>query len=144
MMDDKFDSNNSTWMRNRWQIAFNGVSNNEYSIMHFNYNNGVLSSPTYAIDPLSKSDMNTISLDDKYSVTLTLTSSAGAANGSCQGLANIVFDNLGRPHVGDTNNDITAYDVGQLMTSTCTITLTNGTQTAIINIEPETGYTHRI
>ncbi len=134
MLDDKYDgSNNSTWMRNRWQLEFSGTNNIEYSITHNNINNGTVSTPTYATDPLSQLEIKNISLEDKYQVTVALT-------GGCNGETNIIFDHLGRPMAGDISDDTTAYEAGQLLTAACVLTLTNGTESADINIQPETGY----
>ncbi len=63
-----------------------------------------------------------------------------AFSGGCAGQADITFDHLGRPRIGEINNDTTSYTTGQLLTTTCVITLNDGTDNLPINIIPETGY----
>ena len=136
MVDDKFDAGNSTWMRNRWRIEFsvtNGANYEEYSITNFNQTNGA-GTQIYAKDPQSKAkEIKDISLKDKYNITVGLSS-------GCNGHTNIGFDHVGRPIVGDMSDDAASYISGQLMTSTCVLTLTNGTESVDINISAETGY----
>ena len=131
MIDDKFDATvGSNWMRNRWQIVFSGTNNTEYSIVSD-------IDTVYAVDPQSRvATIEDIELEGITSVVLT---------GGCANATDITFDYLGRPMVGDISDDTTALVSGQILTATCVITLTddNG-DTAEINIEPETGYTHRI
>lgn len=122
MIDDKYDSSNANWYRNRWQIVFNA---NKYSIVSEN-------NSTFAIDPLTQANLNGIELEG---VTVALT-------GGCNGATRISFDNMGRAMVGDLSDDTSAYIAGQLMTATCVITITDGTNTSVINVEPETGYAH--
>jgi len=131
MVDDKYDSTNSTWMANRWQIVFSGTNNNEYSITHFNINSGVASTQTYAKNPQTKADMQDISL--KHNLTVSLT-------GSCAGQTNIAFDHLGRPMTGDLSDDTTAYVSTQLISQPCIVTLSDGSENLDINISQETGY----
>ena len=124
MMDDKFGAN-TTWYKDLWQIAFNGT---QYSIVA---NNNTL----FAKDPLTQNDMNSIDLNADFGIT-----GIGYAGG-CTAETDISFDHLGRPILGDLNAATSLYS-GGLLRSTCVITLTNGSETATINIEPETGYTH--
>jgi len=135
MMDDKFYATNSTWMANRWQIVFSGTNNNEYSITHFNINDGVAETPTYAKNPQNGEDIQNISL--KHSIAVALT-------GSCTGQTNIAFDYLGRPMTGNISNDTTAYASGRLLTAPCKITLSDSSESVDINITQETGYAHII
>jgi len=128
MVDDKFNATaGSNWMQNRWQIT---LVNNKYSIVSDN-------DTTYAVDPSNKDeDIQDIDLNAKYGVTVALT-------GGCNAQTDITFDHLGRPHVGEINDDTTPYVTGQLMTSACIITVSNGSDPdKTIHIEPETGYTH--
>ena len=130
MVDDKFNSANTTWYRNLWQIVFNG---NQYSITHNNQNDGFAAALTYAKDPLTQNDMQNIDLNADFGATVAL------ADG-CLGATNISFDHLGRPVLGDLSTSTGLYS-GGLLTADCTITLTNGSETATITISPETGYT---
>jgi len=127
MIDDKFDATNALvpWYRNRWQITFNG---NLYSIV----SDG---DTTFATDPQDRSiPIQNIELEN-IAVNLA---------GGCNGQTDITFDHLGRPMVGEINDDVAAYTNGQLLQNgnACVITLNDGTNTESINIEPETGYAH--
>jgi len=133
MVDDMYDAANSTWMANRWQIVFSGTNNNEYSITHFNINSGAAGAQAYAKNPQNGEDIQNISLNDKYGVTVALT-------GGCNAQTNIAFDHLGRPMTGDISNDTVAYVAGQLLTQPCIITLSDGSENLDINISQETGY----
>ncbi len=145
MVDDKFDADAVNWYRNRWRIVFSDTDNLKYSIAHHNFANGVAGAITYAKDTLdTTATIEDIELKGITSVTLTVAPASAGAIGSCAGQTEITFDHLGRPHVGDIADDAAAYTSGQLMSVTCIITLTNGTETAIIHIEPETGYVRRI
>lgn len=124
MVDDKFDATDATWFRDRWQITFNG---NQYSIV--NDNN------TPATDPQDRSiPLQNIELEN---ITVNLA-------GGCNGQTDITFDHVGRPMVGEINDDVAAYTNGQLLQNgnACVIRLSDGTNNESINIEPETGYAH--
>ncbi len=125
MQDDKFDATDNTWFRNRWQIVFNG---NTYSIVSDNGTN-------FAQDPSNTSnELQNIDLGAKYNVSVAL-------GGGCANETIISFDHYGRPIVGDLSDDATAYVNGQLLNSTCTITLSSGGQTPVVlELMKETGY----
>ncbi len=124
MIDDKFDSNDADWYKNRWQIRFSG---NTYAIVSDDGNR-------FAVDPMDRNKtMNIIDLNDEYSTTL-------AFSGSCASNQIISFDHLGRPMVGNLNDDTSAYMDGQLIKDTCIIKLINGSESVIINLMRETGY----
>jgi prepilin-type N-terminal cleavage/methylation domain-containing protein len=125
MVNDKFDAANPTWYRNRWQIKFTG---NQYSIVSDN-------NTVFAKDPLtSTKNLQNLDLNSKYGVTV-------AFSGSCGANAIISFDHLGRPLVGDLSATTKAYDATKLMTATCVITLSNGSEAdQNLTIIPETGY----
>jgi len=125
MVDDKFNINTADWYSNRWQLVFNA---NQYSIVS---NDGT----RFAENPdNSGDDFQNITLDG---VTVAL-------SGGCNGQTIISFDHLGRVMVGDLSDDTASYITGQLMTTTCVITITDDSTTSTINIEPETGYAHII
>ena len=128
MVDDKFDTANSNWYKNLWQIAFNG---NQYSIVA--NNNGL-----FAKDPLTQNDMQNIDLNADFGIT-SITYSGG-----CAAEKDISFGHLGRPITGDLNAATShVLSLGGLLTAACVITLTNGSETETITISPETGYTRR-
>lgn len=125
LINDKYDAADNVWFKNRWQIVFAG---NTYSIQH---NNGV----DFAKDTLHKSkDLDSVELKGLDAVTLT----AG-----CNGESIISFDYLGRPLLGTlaaTTSAYTAAGDGRLLSTICTINLTNGSKTVQLDIHPETGY----
>ncbi|PHQ64884.1 MAG: prepilin-type cleavage/methylation domain-containing protein [Sulfurimonas sp.] len=128
MIDDKFDATNNTWYQDRWQINFTG---NAYSIRSDNGN-------TFARNPQSNDqNLSGINLNDDYGVTLNFDAGCGGDNAN----AEISFDHLGRPMIGDTNAWGSAYPAGSLMVANCTITLSgNGEANVVLIIRPETGY----
>jgi len=137
MVDDKANIN-SNWYKNRWQVKFQG---NTYSILSKDKNNNLV----YATDPLKRSTtISNIDLNDKYSVSITVSGTECGVAGS-GGEYVIAFDHLGRPIAGDLNNLISSYsgtNVQLVKSNDCNIILTNGSESATINIQPETGYTH--
>ena len=131
MVDDKFDANDANWYRKRWQIEFSDP--NKYSIM----NNGLF----------AKNTMDNTDIDDVELTKMTVTLSGG-----CGDKKIISFDHLGRPIIGDISaltsayaagTNTAPYNDGQLLASTCVITVTDSSITMTINLEPETGYIHR-
>ena len=129
MVDDKFDATaGSNWFRNRWQIRFSGTGNSFYSIVSDD-------NTRFAVNPLDKSNnLTNIELENQ-----TVTLSDG-----CNGQTIISFDEMGRPIVGDLSDDDSPIMVNQLLNTTCKITITDGTESVEIDIEPETGYAHII
>ena len=119
MVDDKYGAPN--WFRNRWQITFNG---NTYSIEHNN-------NTAFAQDPQTKQNIQGIVLNGLSNIVL---------DGDCLNETIISFDHLGRPLRGNLAGTATSYVAGQIVDANCTIILTNGTETAFIDIVPETGY----
>jgi len=129
MSDDKYGSS-ATWYRDRWQMSFVG---NTYSIQHNDGND-------YAKDPLNPAnEINAIELKGLDAFTFTVGNTADASNPFI-----ISFDYLGRPMVGSLAASNTAYvaagNAGELLSDTCKIKLTNGSETEYIDIERETGY----
>lgn len=123
MVDDKFNSTTgSNWYRNVWQISFSG---NTYSI--------VGDGGTFAKNPQNQKPMQNIDLADDYSVSIAL-------GGGCTGETELSFDYLGRPLVGDLNTSTSPVSELLPYNTPCTITVTNGTDTGVITIRPETGY----
>ena len=134
LIDDKYESN-IAWYKNRWQIKFN-TNTNRYSI---------ISNVTYAVNPSNAStNFSDIDLKQKYDVTLSVNGTeCGVVNAANANTYAIGFDYVGRPFTGDFNTFTETYtgtDVRLVKTNDCAIVLTNGNQTATINITPETGY----
>jgi prepilin-type N-terminal cleavage/methylation domain-containing protein len=145
MQDDKFDSTDATYYRERWQIRFttdsSGTGHEVYWIMSDRDHNGLLTDLSdYAKDPLdgTKYLSGDTTLGNNRSPALDLTAKYGI-NGIVYGCGQrIFFDNLGRPY-NDTTYPATAPNQN-LITAICTIFITNGTQSRTIEISPETGY----
>ena len=127
MSDDKYERTGK-WYRNRWQIVF---TDNTYSIEHKNNDD----SYDYAKDPLNRKDIDAVKLKGLNALVL---------EGGCAGKSIISFDYLGRPLIGSLSLTNFAYTAsgndGALLNATCNIKLTNGDETAYIDISKETGY----
>ena len=150
MIDDKFDSNDSTWFRERWQIRFRRNSGSSGYVIFSdsittqgNVNNG-----EEAVDPLSKQRMNGHNgwsngdLTVKYGIfgdDSGIVQSCFTADGSLvtSNRGVFVFDHLGRPYSGVSN---AASPTDYLMTTNCDINLTSAEGTVTIRVHPETGY----
>ena len=129
MVDDKYGDNGGgvSWYEKRWQIVFNA---NQYSISNIDS----LGNTDFAENPSNPAnDLGNIDLGTKYGITITL-------EDDCSGETIISFDHLGRLMVGSLATG-SAYTVGQLISGKeCNIKLSNSTESATINIQPETGY----
>ena len=120
MVDDVYSATNAAWFANRWKIVFTGAS---YSVSSSQSNNLIATDQgaQQLIDGSAVGDLS------KYDVGVVL-------SGSCSNNV-IAFDNLGRPH-----SDVTSINTN-VLTTVCTITVT-GDKTAVITVQPQTGYVH--
>lgn len=157
MVDDKFNTADATWYEKRWQIIFgtSASTNNRpaYTIFSDTSGTGEPDKSEMAKNPLDSNKL----LSGGYSGTLHTTNDADEVTkemnlgyygitgynlaGGCSG-ARVSFDHLGRPFRGDLSSMTGAYSAGtqRLITSQCTITLTDSSDNVAIAIEPETGY----
>ncbi|WP_041666360.1 pilus assembly FimT family protein [Sulfurospirillum deleyianum] len=166
MMDDKFDLNDATWYRKRWQIRFSTAGGvQSYAIMSDINSDGNPNASVGGIIEVAKDPLNPIQyligtpttsffnnekkefMNQKLDLTTTygVTQIAVAGGGTGSTADRILFDPLGRPYRGDTNAGnagVIASSVDRVVTTPITITLRDGTTNVIIAIEPETGYTH--
>jgi len=162
MLDDKYDANDASWYKGRWQIVFskNVNTNGQEAYTIFS------DKPNYSGDPsvteIAKNPLNTdllmsggytgtVSLDVNHNSfmgvkKLNIGMSYGVddvnLSGGCSD-ARVSFDHLGRPFTGDQNTMTGPYNAGtqRLITSDCIITLTHTDGNDLnISIEPETGY----
>ncbi|MEN4054272.1 MULTISPECIES: type II secretion system protein [Sulfurimonas] len=167
MIDDKYDSNDVNWYKKRWQILFssNGSSDNKWAYTIFadtiggstgnpdegeiaiNPSNpnermtgGQTSSVNLDINNANFVGMRKMNLGLTYSIT-NVTFSSSCSTGSSTRLS---FDHLGRPIKSNLSSNTAPYDGNDLLQSDCNITLTDGIETAIIQISPETGYARLI
>lgn len=148
MTDDKFDPNDPTWWRERWQIRFR-LFMGDYGYVIFsdrnqNRNSNQVNPQEIAIDPQSSEFLNGFlnypagNLTQEYGITNVVSScltNDGTLVATNQGA--IVFDNVGRPYSGVSNAASAAQYV---LAADCTITLTHPDGNAVIRIRPETGY----
>jgi prepilin-type N-terminal cleavage/methylation domain-containing protein len=162
LIDDKFDPNDNGWYKSRWQIMFNNNkgSGNGWSYTVFSDWTGTHSGnpdpDEVAQNPRSPNQLLTggtsgsglvhygdkeiskeLNIGKKYGIT-GVTFSGGCPNSSKR----IAFDRFGRPIKGNLRSQTSAYQNDRMMTSTCTITLTNSSGSIQIAVEPETGYAH--
>ena len=144
MVNDVYDATNPNWELAYWHISFRVDPTKCYIVASdANTNGGVPAQSEAALDPLTQQFLysdttctensqnnNDLFLNTKYGVsTVTVADGCSTTNQL------IAFDNLGRPLKSkDVSNPVT---VG----NPCTITLSTATGTAVITIEPETGYT---
>ncbi|MFT5662245.1 MAG: type II secretory pathway pseudopilin PulG [Sulfurimonas sp.] len=159
MMDDRFDRTDSGWHKELWQIRFTNdtsTSNNVPAYVIFSdWIGGHTSHPEVdecAVDPLTGLLINggvvNINYDDpRLLQEANLGNTYGINNisfsNSCRisGSMRIAFDHLGRPIRGNISGEDSVTDLRYIQT-TCEITLSNGSESSVILIEPETGYTH--
>lgn len=165
MVDDKFDSNNLTWFKGRWQIKFSNTdgSDNRWAYAIFSDTgayNGWPNVGETAVNPLNSSKR----LTGGYSTGSIAYNDADATNklnighafsitdidmtGGCliadDGKKRISFDNLGRPIAGPLHYSgmTSPYKDIVLIQSRCNVILKNSEGNITIAIEPITGYTH--
>lgn len=132
IVNDTFNASDPTWYQKRWAIKLD-TTNHHYSVV----NNGV-----YAVDPSkSTTKYEDIDLNARYGVEISVTGTECSRNTS--GVHTISFDYLGRALAGDLANATSPYNgtnFGLIQSSNCNIILSSGSQSATINISPETGY----
>lgn len=152
MNDDKFDPNDATWYREKWQIRFRRFdSQSGYVIFSDNISTqGGIDNGERAIDPLTGEVLDGFlnyapaNLTNKYGIK----GDDGGIVHSCNNPTDgshvnsnrgvFAFDNIGRPYFGVSNAD---YPAHYLMTADCILTLTNNSNESIrIKVEKETGY----
>lgn len=148
IVNDVYDPKEQYWYRARPQIAFADCGSGTayyYTVgSDKDRSTGHIGEDEAAIDPLTKKKMfwlNGQCTPDDYpdrEESLLLTHTYGITVTPGANCATISFDSKGRPY---NTFSLTNPYLGQL-TNPCTITLTHATQgtTAIITIEPQTGY----
>jgi len=168
--DDKFKDNDSKWYQKRWQIVFSKSANtgNFWSYTIFSDQNGD-DKPNKTIDKIAVNPNNpTKILSGGYSGTINYMNPEVTKEmviGKKFGISNVTFskscsvnkskriffDYLGRPMYGKTSSlqkkyftssTNTSLKYNRLIRSDCKITITNGSETKVIVITPETGYVY--
>ena len=163
MIDDKYDRSDADWYKERWQIFFakTAGSDNKWAYTIFSDFLGASTGnpdPTeMATNPLNLSkkltggySAGTIAYDDSDATNkLNLGHSYGVSevtfSDTCEANSKrIAFDHIGRP-VYDSQHLLdglyTNGATSRLLADDCDIKLSNGTQSIVIRIRPETGYT---
>jgi len=144
MVDDKFDSNDSRWYIENWQMQFKLAPNGGvyYEIFSDTDHNGNSDNNESALDPLTKQPLD--ANNDITDITKKFAISTVSFSASCRGNGTgkeIAFDSLGRPYYYITNVNPPATNMYQyILTSDCNITLTHTDGNATIIVRPETGY----
>jgi Tfp pilus assembly protein FimT len=140
MVDDVYNAG-VDWEKAYWHISFRNDAKKCYIVASDADLSGGISQTEAAYDPLSKQYMysdgsctenalnnNDLFLNTRYSIsTVTLSDSCLGGNNY------IAFDNFGRP--------LKTRNATDPVTTPCTITLSDGTRSAVITVEPITGYT---
>jgi len=170
LVDDKYDSGDSVWFKKRWQIAFGKPANADGKYAYTIYADTVGSSSgdadkeEIAINPQNTNQIMTggyngsvemdinnkkfrgmkkLNLGLSYGIVDLNMSSTCKVSGSTR----IAFDHLGRPIKGKLGTssgggNSEAYESNNLIQSECDITLSNTTDSVVIAVVPETGYTY--
>lgn len=155
MNDDKFNENNATWWRARWQIHFEDDNIDAGEKIYVIYNNKDYDvnedDDEMARDPLSGKLMRGANNDlmadpSKYTGELMISKKYGITNvifsNNCHNAASPItsnrlgFDNLGRPYFHTAN----AAPFDDMLTADCLITLVHPDGNATITVRPQTGY----
>jgi len=141
MINDVYDAANPNWENAYWHISFRTNARQCYIVGSDRDTVGAVAQNESAVDPMTKqylysdtlctdnpNNNSDIFLKDKYGITnVALSNSCGTTNQM------IAFDNYGRP--------LQTRSLATPITVPCTITLSDGARSAVITIEPETGYT---
>ena len=169
LIDDKYDALDTNWYKKRWQIVFihSSNANNQYAYtIYSDSSGGSTGDPNVseiAINPENHSQLLTggssggepklginrpdfpgskkLNLGMSYGVTdIDFSSSCSVSNSE-----RLAFDYLGRPIRGKLSNSSgggnqKAYEPDNLIISDCNITLSDGGNSIMLTIKPETGY----
>ena len=156
------------WYKDRWQIVFsNSIYTDNawaYSIFSDTYGNSVHRGDAQESEVAKNPENSQQIMTGGYSSThaldykngnfkgmkkLNIGKSYGVTNVSfgknCNSSQRIAFDYLGRPLQGDVSSMHNPYNTTgtqRLLTGICTITLSDGINSEVISIVPETGYTY--
>lgn len=143
MVDDKFDPNDPTWWKERWQIRFaNTLGIYYYEVFSDKNQLNGSNADEEAIDPLTRLHLGSGNSINTPTDAVNLTDNYGIdeIGGTCiGGNKPIGFDNLGRPYAYNSYlTSITPFE--NILVNSCTIVLKHETDgNATITIHPETG-----
>jgi len=169
MIDNKFSTTDANWFLGRWQIRFSQANGSEsYFVMSDTSISSYDANPNAPIgfaysevaqDPLNSeqyligTEYSSFDGDSREHINpkLDLLTEYGVSSISISGGSTgsssrrVIFDNLGRPYRGDTklsNSGRISSLADKIATTQITITLSDGINSEVIAIEPETGYIH--
>ncbi len=163
MVDEKFDTNDVNWYKERWQLAFSkvvdGITVWSYTIFsntnhdpYLNISDEIAKNPTETKMFLSGGyGPHVIPLTDpRRDKSMALGETYGIEdvqfNGGCSSARRIAFDYLGRPIAGDLSSSTKPYQSDRILSSQCRIVLCKNSpcddKNITIAIEPQTGYIH--
>jgi prepilin-type N-terminal cleavage/methylation domain-containing protein len=163
MVDDKFDANDNTWYKKRWQMKFSKVGGSDnlwaYAIFSDTNTDGNPNAAETATNPINMTKKltggysGTIKYDDAdasnklnlgHSYGVTAIDMDGGCDINADGNKRIAFDHLGRLIAGPLHNAgaTSAYTGITLVQNTCRIVIKDADGNVTIAIEPETGYAH--
>lgn len=167
MSDDQYDSNDSNWYLNKWQIIFEQTvkSNNQYSYTIYSDYVGVSSGNAnsineIAVNPLNKTKRLTggtdaVDIDDPESTpSMNLGQTYGVTDvkvtgGTASIAKNVWFDHMGRPYnigSGTMNSPLAGLATTPIFIKLCIDTcngadnLPTNDNEVVVKIEDETGY----
>lgn len=149
MVEDKYDPQDSTWWRERWQIRFRLLMGEIgyviFSDRNQNRNSNQTNPQEIAVDPATGEFMNgflnfsAANLTQQYGIT-NITNSCQTDDNTlvATNRGAIVFDNIGRPYSGVSD---AVSPTQYILSNDCNITLVHQTDgNATIRVEVETGY----
>jgi prepilin-type N-terminal cleavage/methylation domain-containing protein len=165
MMDDKYDSNDSNWFKKRWQIVFTNTdfSNDKEAYTIFadilGVSSGNPNEKEIALNPLNHNQrmtggygntspivldindkafvgMKKMNLGESYGVSSVTFSNSCTLNNSRR----LAFDHFGRVIKSNLSSNTKPYDSNDLLQKDCNITLSNGSESVVVQVKAETGY----
>jgi len=164
IQDNRLDTDDTNWFKKRWQLKFSKTvgSDNQwaYAIFADESVDGNPNNSEVAINPQNRLKILTgghsagttaygdakatkrLNVGHQYGVSsITMT---GGCNISDDGKKRLSFDFSGRPLYGPlhTSSVKEPYQSDFLLKSTCVITLSDGSDSVDVLVEPETGYVH--
>lgn len=159
MQDDKYDTDNADWHKERWQIFFekSTKSNEKWSYSIYSDNSPYNGDPDLSEIATNPQDPSTLLTGGSSLIDYTLSNvtkalrvgdeygiiniTFGEGCGTADHRGRIIFDYMGRPMVGKSSEYSSVYPDKKLFRNDCVITLTNdASETIDITIRPETGY----
>jgi len=167
MVDDKFDTTNTKWYSERWNMLFgtssSGTKNTHGKIAYSLFSDrdngsghdGKPNLSELAIDPsnsakyMSGGYSGILDTDDsRANKKMNIGKSYGVDsvefNGGCASatIKRLTFDHQGRPIKGTIHGFNKSYEANRLIQTRCGIVLKSSEGSITIAVEPETGYAH--